>query len=121
MDTRTHEQKNNNETMVNTLPSVIADLIRAQNNYDSKAYAAVFAENAQVLDEGKTYSGRKEIQNWIDHANEKFKTVMKPIEYSVNQQVLKAEVSGSFPGSPLVLSYFFYIKEGEIHSLRITV
>jgi hypothetical protein len=120
MNTQIQEQRNDHEILVNTLPSVIACLIRAQNNYDSMAYATAFSRHAQVLDEGKTYKGRNEIQNWIDKANKTFKTVMKPVEYFADQQMLKAEISGNFPGSPLVLNYFFDIKDGEIHSLKIT-
>lgn len=119
MNTMMEEQKKDSKTILAGLPLPIANLITAQNNYDSTAYAAVFSENATVLDEGQTYKGRKEIQNWIEQANKTFKTVMKPIEYSANQQILKAEISGNFPGSPLVLNYFFELKDGEIHSLKI--
>jgi hypothetical protein len=119
MKTQVHEQKKDNETMVSNLPKVVADLVRAQNNFDSKAYAACFAETAVVFDEGKTHKGRKEITNWIYKANKRYKAAMKPIRYSANKQVLKAEISGSFPGSPLVLNYQFEIKEEEIHSLKI--
>ncbi|WP_331076665.1 hypothetical protein [Daejeonella sp.] len=45
---------------------------------------------------------------------------MKPLEYSATDEVLKAEVSGNFPGSPVVLSYHFEFKDGLIQSLRIT-
>lgn len=41
------------------------------------------------------------------------------MEYSVNKQLLKAESSGNFPGSPIVLNYQFEIKDEEIHSLKI--
>jgi hypothetical protein len=103
------------------LPIVIADLVKAQNNFDSVAYSNCFSETALVFDEGKTYNGKIEIQQWIKKANKEFQPVMKPIEYSATEEILKAEVSGNFPGSPVVLSYHFKLKDGLIQSLKITV
>ena len=101
------------------LPKEIADLITAQNNFDSSAYADCFSETAVVFDEGHTHSGKTEIENWIEKANQTYKAVMKPIEYSETDQLLAAEISGNFPGSPLVLKYQFELKDGQIYSLKI--
>jgi ketosteroid isomerase-like protein len=103
------------------LPIVIADLANAQNNFDSVAYSNCFSETAVVFDEGKTHNGKTEIQQWITKANEEYQTVMKPLEYSTTDEILKAEVSGNFPGSPIVLSYHFEFNEGLIQSLEIKV
>ena len=105
------------------LPKVVADLVEAQNNYDSVVYANCFSETAIVFDEGNTYKGRTEIQNWIADANEKYRSVMKPINFVVNEteSVLSAEVSGNFEGSPVVLHYHFQITDDQIESLKITV
>lgn len=51
------------------LPKVITDLVMAQDSFNSTAYADCFTETAVVFDEGKTYKGKKEIENWIDKAN----------------------------------------------------
>lgn len=102
------------------LPNVIADLAKAQKNFDSVAYANCFSETAIVFDEGKTHNGKTEIQQWIKKANEEYQAVMKPLEYSALEGVLKAEVSGNFPGSPIVLSYHFKLQNGVIKSLKIT-
>ena len=102
------------------LPIVIEDLAKAQNSSDSVAYSNCFSESAIVFDEGKTHKGRIEIEQWIKKANEEYQAAMKPLEYSATDEVLKAEVSGNFPGSPIVLSYHFEFKDGLIQSLRIT-
>jgi hypothetical protein len=102
------------------LPIVITDLVKAQNNYDNVAYANCFSETALVFDEEKIHKGKIEIQQWIKKANEAYKTTMKPIEYLASKEILKAEVSGSFPGSPIVLSYHFELKDRLIQSLKIT-
>ena len=44
---------------------------------------------------------------------------MKPLEYSDTNQTLKSEISGSFPGSPIVLTYKFEISDQQIQSLKI--
>ncbi len=101
------------------LPTVIADLVKAQNNFNSAAYADCFTETAIVFDEGKTHNGRKEIKNWIEKANREYQARMNPIEYSPTDETLKAEISGNFPGSPLVLTYQFEWEDGLIQSLKI--
>ena len=104
------------------LPPVIAALVKAQDNYDSVAYANCFSEMAVVVDEGKTYTGRKEIKQWIEKANNEFKTVMKATRYTETEDtsVLTAMVSGSFEGSPVVLNYHFRWSGGLIQSLQVT-
>lgn len=101
------------------LPKVVTDLIKTQNNFDSIAYANCFTETAVVFDEGKIYNGRKEIEKWIDEANKKYQATMKPLKYSETEHTLKTEVSGSFPGSPIVMTYLYEFQDGLIQSLKI--
>jgi len=102
------------------LPKVIAKLTEAQNNFDSVAYAACFTETAVVFDEGKKHNGRKEIENWIDKANREYQSTMKPLDYNETENILSAETSGNFPGSPIVLNYHLQITDELIQSLKIT-
>ena len=102
------------------LPDIISELVKAQNEFDSAAYANCFAENAEVFDEGKTYNGKAEIESWIDKANKEYRATMKPLDYNENENILSAEVSGTFPGSPIVLKYHFQLADGYIQSLKIT-
>ena len=103
------------------LPKVLDDLVTAQNNFDSGAYAHCFSETAVVFDEGKTHKGRKEIEHWIDDANKRYKAVMKPTGFEENESetLLKAEVSGDFPGSPIIMTYHLQITDKLIQSLKI--
>ncbi|MFP9098043.1 nuclear transport factor 2 family protein [Flavobacterium sp. RHBU_24] len=104
------------------LPKVITDLVNAQNSFDSIAYADCFSETAVVFDEGKTHNGKPEIRQWIDEANKKYRTTMKPLEYIENgtASILSAECSGTFPGSPIVLKFHFDIAGGLIRHLKVT-
>ena len=101
------------------LPNVVAELVKAQNNFDSAAYANCFTETALVFDEGKTHTGRKEIEHWIDKANKEYEATMKPIDYSESERTLKTEVSGNFPGSPIMMTYHYVFRYGLIQSLKI--
>lgn len=102
------------------IPKVLTELVKAQDNFDSTSYADCFTETAVVVDEGKTYNGKKEIKSWIEIANKEYQVTMKPIEYSKTTEILKAEVSGNFPGSPVILFYNLNFKNELIQSLRIT-
>jgi len=104
------------------LPKVVAELVTAQNSFDSTAYAACFSQDSVVFDEGKTHKGKKEIEHWIADANERYGATIKPISFEENEtgSILRAEASGNFPGSPIVMSYHLQIKDELIWSLKIT-
>ena len=105
------------------LPKVVSDLVAAQNNFDSAAYRNCFSENAIVHDEGKIHNGTKEIEAWIADSNERYHATIKPVGYEEHEteSILKAETSGNFPGSPIVLNYHMKISGGLIQSLKFTV
>lgn len=104
------------------VPKVIADLVTAQNQFDSLAYANCFSETAVVFDEGKTHTGIMAIEEWIDESNKKYKSVMKPlsISHEGNTSILSAECSGTFDGSPIILKFHFSVSDGLIQTLKVT-
>ena len=102
------------------LPNIISKLVKAQSQFDSHAFADCFTETAVVFDEGKTHNGKIEIENWIDKANKEYKAIMKPLDYNEEESILSAEISGAFPGSPVVLKYHFELNGELIEALRIT-
>lgn len=104
------------------LPKAVTDLITAQNNFDSDAYANCFSETGVMLEEGKAYTGRAEIRDLIEETNKKYRSVMKPLEYTENgtSSVLSAECTGTFPGSPLILKFHFDTVDGQIQHLKVT-
>jgi len=104
------------------LPDNIAGLIKAQNDMNSTVFAGFFTAEAQVSDEGSSYSGRDEIKHWIQQASEKYQMQLKPLDYNQNGPAaeLTVEVSGTFPGSPAVLQYHLELDGPLIRSLRIS-
>jgi hypothetical protein len=103
------------------LPKIIADLLAAQDKFDSKAFAENFSDEAVVHDERQTYRGKKEIQQWNELTNAKYKTKYEPLEISTEGKkiTMLAKVSGTFDGSPITLSYHFETNGGKITSLKI--
>lgn len=105
-----------------TMPDAVKSLLTAQQRHDHEAYAKNFAPNAKVFDEGKTHRGQVEIAKWIRAANAKYNTVMEALAYSESSTggVLKAKISGTFEGSPVVLTYHLTFEKELISSLKIT-
>ena len=103
------------------LPKVILQLINSQNEYNSFEFAENFADTAIVHDESKEHHGKAEIKQWNEETNEKYKTQLKPIDFSSTEKesILTTMVSGNFPGSPIQLKYHFIIKDEKIRQLSI--
>jgi SnoaL-like domain len=86
---------------------------------DTDAYFAQFADDAVVEDEGKERHGIAEIRAW--------RTEVPPVRYDVqnierdgSRTHAQVEVSGTFPGSPVTLSFDFqYTDDDRISVLRI--
>ena len=70
------------------LPSIIADLLTAQEKYDSKAFSECFSDDAVVFDEGKTYRGKKEVRQWNEMTNAKYKTKYEPLEVTTISETI---------------------------------
>lgn len=104
------------------LPKVAERFIETQHNYDGKAFAECFTESAIVYDQGKTHNGRKEIQQWIEESMKVDNSRLEALNYeeSGSTAVLTANVTGTFPQSPIVLKFNFGMKNGLIDSLKVT-
>jgi hypothetical protein len=105
------------------LPEIITRLLQAQDQFNSLAYADCFAETAVVYDEDEMHEGKEQIKLWNDVTNEKYRTVLEPIDFrqDENKAVLTAKVSGTFDGSPILLDHHFEMENGLIKSLEITI
>lgn len=73
--------------------------------------------------DGHTYLGVDAIKAFLAAASAKYKatTVAFAVEDDDGFQVVRAKVTGNFPGSPANLSYRFGLEGGLIDSLEITV
>jgi hypothetical protein len=103
------------------MPSVVTMYFDADCRRDADALAKTFAFEAVVEDEGARHEGVVAICEWWVAAKTAAQYVAKPLESTVNgdKALVRAKVSGQFPGSPVTLAYAFTIKDDRIVNLEI--
>jgi hypothetical protein len=102
------------------LPKPIATYFAA-DKADGEAVARCFTLDGVVKDEGHTYHGQAEIKQWKAVTSARFAYTSEP--FASQQQgaitVVTSRLTGSFPGSPVDLRYFFRLEGDKIASLEI--
>ncbi|MBL0421558.1 nuclear transport factor 2 family protein [Ramlibacter sp. AW1] len=101
------------------LPEPIAAYFAAEHNPQELAHC--FTGQAVMKDDGHTYRGVPAILAFMASASAKYSATSVPfaLEREGGLQVVRARVTGKFPGSPLDLSYRFRLERGLIASLEI--
>ncbi|MEI9994886.1 MAG: nuclear transport factor 2 family protein [Rhizomicrobium sp.] len=104
------------------LPSTLSRYLDAQNRHDIEALVACFAPDARVRDEGRDIVGSDAIRAWKEQTSAKYRVTVEPLETQIagDRTVLKARVSGTFDGSPALLTYRFgFAADGRIAALEV--
>lgn len=103
-----------------TLPEPIAAYFAAEHNPDALAHC--FTAQAVMKDDGHSYTGVNAIKAFMAAASAKYRATSVPfaIEREDGFQLVRANVTGNFPGSPIILCYRFRLERGLIASLEIT-
>ncbi len=93
----------------------------AQNSRDISAMLACFADEAHVRDEGRDMAGRAAIRTWMEETTRKYHPSVTPKSVAGDelQAIVTAQVSGTFPGSPVELHYHFTLAGRLITRLEI--
>ena len=103
------------------LPDPIERYIQIANSGTPEAAPECFAPDAIVHDEGQTHEGVAAIKNWMAATKKKYGHTVAPLELAERggKSVLKARLAGSFPGSPITVSFNFVLADGKIRSLEV--
>lgn len=103
------------------LPEPLAAYFAAMDTHNIDAMLAGFADGAIVGDEGQERRGLAAIREWMDETVRKyhFKVAVKDVTEVNAQWVVIGRVSGTFPGSPVDLRYFFTLDADKITRLEI--
>lgn len=103
------------------LRSPIQTYFSAEAPQDGAALAAAFTPDAIVHDEGETHSGPEAIRDWWLAAKAKYRHHATPLDQTETGDtcVIRARVSGDFPGSPAVLHFTFGLSGDRIRTLKI--
>lgn len=105
------------------LPSIIADFVRAKNDFQVEAILACLTEDAIVEDEGQTLRGTAAIKSWLErtHAQYEDRLDVIGVQSEGSRYIVTAQVFGNFDGSPVPLDFDFVIAAGKISALCITL
>ena len=105
-----------------SLPPAVSAYFVADRT-DGDALALCFTEDAVVIDENRTHSGREAISRWRDEASTKYSYVVDPFAVTEDGDriVVTAHLTGNFPGSPIDLRYRFDLVNDRIARLEIGV
>ncbi|ETX12965.1 polyketide cyclase [Roseivivax halodurans JCM 10272] len=103
------------------LPDVIAAYFSADKKGNAQAISECFAEDATVVDEGNTYTGRDAIRQWMANASTQYTYKVEPFDVAEDgrRTIVTSHLVGTFPGSPVDLRYFFVLRGDKIAELEI--
>ena len=102
------------------LPGPIAAYFAADREV-GEAVALCFTEDAVVKDEGRAHRGRAAIRHWKEEASARYQYTCEPFacELGGGAVVVTSRLTGTFPGSPVNLRFFFVLEGDQIASLEI--
>ena len=88
---------------------------------DRNTLAGAFAPHAVVDDEAQTHHGPEEIGAWWQASKTKYRHHAEPLDLTdvAGKTVVRARVTGDFPGSPAVLTFRFGLTDNRISDLEI--
>ncbi|MDB5070268.1 MAG: hypothetical protein JWM87_1379 [Candidatus Eremiobacteraeota bacterium] len=103
------------------LPQPITAYFDATSRGDVDAKLATFDENARVTDERQDYAGRAAIRSWIEDTARRYRYTVELRDATTTgaRTVVSAELTGDFPGSPVVLDFAFTLAGSKITRLEI--
>lgn len=103
------------------LPSAIAAYFSADKKGDAQVISECFTQDAIVVDEGNTYTGRDAIRQWMANASTQYTYTVEPFSLTEegDRTVVTSHLEGNFPGSPVDLRYLFVLDGDKIANLEI--
>lgn len=104
-----------------SLPRPTGDYFSLSADASVAELGQVLAEGAVIRDERRVHHGLEAIREWrVDTmARTPFEVRPLSVETHGEEVTVKAEVSGAFPGSPVVLAHRFIVRDDRIVSLEI--
>lgn len=106
------------------LPEPVLAYLDAHDEARHEDAASTFASGATVLDDGRTYRGIDEIDEWIRRPSGEFEYAATRIGQLCADQThttVQIRLDGTFPGGTVTLRYRFELAEGKIMHLSIGI
>src|SRR5258707_6785032 len=108
-------------TMTLDATEPIAAYLAAEETKDADALSRCLTEDGTVRDEGQYYWGRDAIRQWKQAADVKYRYVLQAVNAQTHGDMVlvRARLTGEFPGSPVELDHVFKLSNNKIASLEI--
>ncbi len=108
--------------MEEDLPPAIRSYFSGKNARDFVKAASGFSSSAVVKDESRDHKGTDAIRTWIAETTARYddRAEVRAASSDGDDVEVSAEVSGNFPGSPIVLRFKFTLDDGRISRLEIS-
>ncbi len=103
------------------MPEPLQTYFDADRAVGNAAPLTAFASDAIVKDEGKLHAGHDAIAAWWQTAKAQYRHRAEPCEVREERGaiIVRARVTGEFPGSPALLTFAFQLESGRIKALEI--
>lgn len=103
------------------LPAPVQVFFDADKAPGRGAPVSAFACDAVVRDEGRAHVGSHAIAAWWRAAKARYRHRAEPcgIQEQDGVTIVRARVTGEFPGSPAILAFSFRLDEDRIAALEI--
>lgn len=103
------------------IPTPVQRYLDADASGNDEQLAQCFTADAKVLDERHTIQGPDAIKEWKQASRQKYQYTVEPLKilHEGETSRLTARVSGTFPGSPVELTYRFVLRDDRIAELEI--
>ena len=104
-----------------TMAKALATYFSAEDTANTDVLEICFAPDAVVRDEGQVMRGLEAIKAWKAGAQAKYRYRVEPLSASISgtTTTVLARLTGSFPGSPIELTYTFGLVGDKIATLEI--
>ncbi|MFB9312418.1 nuclear transport factor 2 family protein [Nocardioides plantarum] len=105
--------------MTTTPADLVQTYFAAAVDPDRESYVALFAPQAVVEDDGRSFAGRDAVRAWRADVPEVSYTPGEVVADGAGWSV-RTTVSGDFPGSPVDLAFWFRFDDADlVEELRI--
>jgi uncharacterized protein (TIGR02246 family) len=108
--------------MAISAPDVITRYFAAQAARDFDTLVTLFADDASVVDEGKTRRGTQEIRAWRENVASAYEYTTELVGVEAageGEYVARVHLEGNFPGATVDLHYRFTVEGDSIGRLEI--
>jgi len=103
------------------IPGVVQTYLDRLGNKDTEGVLELFTEDAVVVDESQTHTGKSAIRNWLSGTASEYTYTSSQTGYELPADdtcVVHIHLSGNFPGGEADLTSTFTHADGRIMQLK---